>query len=596
MAKRQWVWHFDAPPDRMWAALADTARFNEAAGFPKHVIEESADDDGFVTYTAHARLGPFNVEWEDIPVQWIAGRFFQHDRVFRTGPFARMDARLELTSENGGTHADYVLEVVPRDLLGRILVNPFLSGAGRTFERLVGGIRGYLAGDRAEPFVPPAVTPDRMTQARLDGLVAAVEESGNGHALANRLADYLVAGAEQDLEYLRPLRLARQWDAAPRSAIELCLQATHSGLLTMHWVLLCPRCRGAKSSAPSLDRLPASAHCASCNIDYGREFYRNVELTFRPPEWLRPIEHGEYCLYGPMSTPHVVVQQTLDAGEVRDITLDLPFGSYRLRTLHPGTQADVDWEEGGFPEVTADETGARAGEAPPPGMLRLRNAGGRRVTFVIEERDWVREALTAHRVTTLQTFRDLFGEETLRPGDEASVERIALMFTDLKGSTALYERIGDGAAYNLVRAHFAFLANAVRRHNGAIVKTIGDAVMAAFADPADALEAALAIQDGVAGFNQEQGAQDAVAVTIKLGLHQGPAVVVRLNDRLDYFGGTVNMAARLQGTSDGGDVVLSTAFAQDPAVAAILETHAPVEETTDLKGITGPVTFLRLRP
>ncbi len=280
-----------------------------------------------------------------------------------------------------------------------------------------------------------------------------------------------------------------------------------------------------------------------------------------------------------MSTPHVVVQQTLDAGEVRDINLDLPFGSYRLRTLHPGTQADVDWEEGGFPEVTADGTGARAGEAPPPGMLRLRNAGGRRVTFVIEERDWVREALTAHRVTTLQTFRDLFGEETLRPGDEASVERI-----------------GDGAAYNLVRAHFAFLAKAVRRHNGAIVKTIGDAVMAAFADTADALKAALAIQDGVAGFNQEQGAQDAVAVTIKLGLHQGPAVVVRLNDRLDYFGGTVNMAARLQGTSDGGDVVLSTAFAQDPAVAAILETHAPVEETTDLKGITGPVTFLRLRP
>ena len=146
MAKREWVWHFDAPPDRVWAAVADTARFNEAAGFPKHVIEERADPEGFVTYIAHARLGPFRIEWEDVPVEWIAGRFFRHDRVFRGGPFARMDAWLELTAENGGTRADYALEMVPRDLLGRVLAIPFMSNAGRTFDRLVGNLRDYLAG------------------------------------------------------------------------------------------------------------------------------------------------------------------------------------------------------------------------------------------------------------------------------------------------------------------------------------------------------------------------------------------------------------------------------------------------------------------
>ena len=89
---------------------------------------------------------------------------------------------------------------------------------------------------------------------------------------------------------------------------------------------------------------------------------------------------------------------------------------------------------------------------------------------------------------SLQVFRDLFAEATLRPGDEAAVGQVALLFTDLRGSTALYERVGDAAAFNIVREHFAFLGSIVRDHDGAVVKTIGDAVMASFGDPADAVQ------------------------------------------------------------------------------------------------------------
>ena len=109
----------------------------------------------------------------------------------------------------------------------------------------------------------------------------------------------------------------------------------------------------------------------------------------------------------------------------------------------------------------------------------------------------MQDALTADRITTLQAFRDLFASEALRPGDDVGVAKIALMFTDLKGSTAFYEQVGDARAYHLVRDHFAFLAAIIRENDGAIVKTIGDAVMAAFADPAKAVRAAIAIQQQV---------------------------------------------------------------------------------------------------
>jgi class 3 adenylate cyclase len=138
---------------------------------------------------------------------------------------------------------------------------------------------------------------------------------------------------------------------------------------------------------------------------------------------------------------------------------------------------------------------------------------------VIEERAWLEDVLTADRVATLQAFRDLFSDQVLRPGDEVGIRRVTLLFSDLRGSTALYDAIGDAAAYRLVRDHFAYLAAIVREHEGTVVKTIGDAVMAAFHDPAEGLKAAIAMQERVASFNATAGAP----IVLKLGLHEGRA-------------------------------------------------------------------------
>ena len=169
------------------------------------------------------------------------------------------------------------------------------------------------------------------------------------------------------------------------------------------------------------------------------------------------------------------------------------------------------------------------------------------------------------------------------------------MFTDLRGSTALYARIGDARAYNLVREHFAYLTKVVREHDGGVVKTIGDAVMAAFTDPAAAIKAALEVQRNVAAFNAQHAAE-AGAIVIKVGLHGGSSIAVTLNERLDYFGSTVNLAARLQGQSQGGDIVLSAALARDPGVMAVLAGLQASSESAVVKGFEGEVAFLRLTP
>lgn len=592
---RVWVWRFDGhAPAAIWASLADTARFNEAAELPKQEIDERPQADGSVRYFARARMGPFTPAWEERPVNWVADRWFEHCRDFTSGPLASLCAELTLVATEAGCEGRYKVTAEPANLFGRIMLGSgrFFQAIGKSFTPLAESARDYAAGARDEPFDhPPPVLPPGTAE-RVAAMVAAIEETPHGHGLARRLADLVLTGSEVDLWHVRPLQLARRWGANERHAIELCLQAVKAGLLELRWDLLCPRCRVGKASAGGLDRLPEGAHCTTCNIDYDREFSRNVEATFRPAPAVRPMLSGEYCLFGPMSTPHIKVHVTVAADQSRRLEVELEPGPYRLRTLEPGGELDLDWSGGGFPEMRIDAAEAVVAGAPaPPGELHLVNQARRRLTFVIETRAWVRDALTADRVTAMQAFRDLFSEQTLRPGDEVGIGRVALMFTDLQGSTALYERVGDAAAYRLVRDHFAFLVAAVREHNGALVKTIGDAVMASFSDPADAVRAALAVQARVADFNREHGDQH---IRIKLGLHSGPCIAVTMNDRLDYFGSAVNMAARLQGQSVGGDIVLSTDLVADPAVQALLSPFVPSREAAELKGFDQPVPFLRL--
>src|SRR5262249_42186692 len=157
----------------------------------------------------------------------------------------------------------------------------------------------------------------------------------------------------------------------------------------------------------------------------------------------------------------------LAPGETRTVHAGLPPGRYRLRTLHPGDHIDVDYDSrpspggDGFPGLRVTAKGVEALPPGEPGTITFRNEAGFELAALIEDRSWTREALTAPEVISLQAFRDLFAAATLRPGDEAGVGQVALLFTDLQGSTALYERVGDAQAYNMVREHFALLARIV---------------------------------------------------------------------------------------------------------------------------------------
>jgi class 3 adenylate cyclase len=157
----------------------------------------------------------------------------------------------------------------------------------------------------------------------------------------------------------------------------------------------------------------------------------------------------------------------------------------------------------------------------------------------------------------------------------------------------LYERVGDLAAFDLVRAHFRVLHEIVVSEAGAIVKTIGDAVMATFPTPDRAITAALKMREEMRRLNAERGRED---LLLKIGIHEGPCLAVTLNDRQDYFGQTVNIASRVQDLADA-QVILATGTVVEDALASTvlsLKGVAPVPQVAELRGIEQDVRVYAL--
>jgi len=595
VCRRRWSWRFAASREKVWRILADTARLNEAAGLGRQTIEDLPGPDGTVEHRGSTRLGPWSLEWKRRPTEWVAERGFVQQTDFIGGPLKRMTFRLQLSEEQASTVCDYEIEIEARTLFGAPLSPLIASRLERAYATLRAPLEKYILDDGTESFRVTGSTVE-STSDRVESALHDMTEQGIRAEIVERLGELVTSAPEADVRRIRPLELARRSNLGERNMVEACLVGVSAGLLGMQWDLLCPRCSGAKVTATHLKDLLRDGHCSICNIVYDRNFAENVELTFHPAEAIRPIDDGEFCLFGPRSTPHVKIQQSLRPGETRSIDVDLADGDYRVRPLYGGAELDIERRDSRMPSVTFTEEGPRNGADGDPGVLTISNSTGCAIVAVVESRDWVRDALTAQRATTLQLFRDLFGSEVLRHDDEASVERVTLMFTDLRGSTALYSQIGEATAYRFVRAHFAYLAERVRRNNGAIVKTIGDAVMAAFADPADALRAAIEIQAESSEASENMDELRDRRIAIKLGMHQGPAFVVTLNDRLDYFGTTANKAARLSGLSDGGDIVLSLELGSDAAVQELLAGRKCNTCAEHVKGFDAPIRFIRTWP
>ncbi len=224
--------------------------------------------------------------------------------------------------------------------------------------------------------------------------------------------------------------------------------------------------------------------------------------------------------------------------------------------------------------------------------IKINNPNDYEILVKIEKADWLLDVVTASEVTAMQEFRFHFSSDVLRKDQEISIKSIALLFTDLKGSTIFYNKKGDAYAYKIVGDHFDILFEFISRFNGAIVKTIGDAVMAVFLNPVDAVNYSIKVHEEIEKLNGKYGED---LLQLKIGIHFGPALVVNMNDRLDYFGSTVNLAARTEGKCKGKDIVITKKIYDIPGIKEIVSKFEIEKFESELKGFSDAQYLVRIK-
>lgn len=589
-----WEWDLASSPEALWPLVSDTNRFNRDTGLPPMQLLGIQNRVKRVKFN----LPLIEIIWDEEPFEWTYPYRFGILRRYRTGPLLemRVDCRLERRGE--GTHLAYEVWATSRNFLGDIAIP---LGIGFVSARRFGD--AFTKYDRiaSNPDLNLTASPGRNLSPNGSSRLRILSERLNlGHGdsqTLERLSEYLQRADDISIQRMRPYALADGWGLNRRTVLETFLHATREGMLDMYWDLLCPECRGVTEDHRKLGDLKGHSHCNTCQVSFDANFDRNVEVIYRPNSSIRKVDANvEFCVGSPQRQPHIIFSLVVPPREELPFNTILAPGRYRLSASGlEGSQTLLASVNGAARmDFRADKLGwstqfLEIGLSP---NIRLFNDTKFTQTFQLERVTWSDQAATAADVTTLQVFRDLFSNEVLRAGEEISVGSMTLMFTDLRNSTRLYRDIGDASAFGKVREHFSIIEGAAAKEDGAIVKTMGDAVMAAFRKPVSAVRAIWNVQ-------RELTARGIPPLTIKVGVHHGPCIVVNLNDRLDYFGSTVNIAARLPHFSAGGELILSAEIRNDPEVLEFLEKHAAPNSVSrfqgEIRGIDSAKEMWRVR-
>jgi serine/threonine protein kinase/class 3 adenylate cyclase len=610
----EWTWDLEAAPEQLWPYVSNTERLNRAAGLTpvqfRHEVETDAKapaaGGGLRTQRVRSfgsfRKAGIGVAWEEHPFEWIEARRMGVVREYAEGPFAWLMSVTELEPRGAGTRLVHRVELEPRGLLGRTLAAIEVGGRGRrSVERIYQRIDAILnatgAASRrlADAFEEPA-TLTRAQRQRLDRLGSELVRAGVVPEVAERLTDWVAHAAPQDVGRIRPLALARQLGLDPEAVVAACLHGARAGLFILLWDLICPLCRIPAAVTDTLRRLAAHEHCPACAEEFPLDFGSSVEMVFRAHPEVRTSELGTYCIGGPAHSPHVVAQVRVAAGERIELDLDLNPGAYRLRGPQLAYRLDFRVEQGmGLqrcdvmltrPPAADSSRVLRAGSQ----VLVLTNDHTGELVVRIERVAPRADALTAARASALALFRELFPGEVLSPGQMVSVAAVTLLVTELEEPNRLYADGGDARAFAVLHELFGRLGDRARAGGGAVVKTVGEGVVASFADAEAAVRVGLDLPQVLAAGETTGG------LCLRVGIHRGPALAATVNDQLDYFGTVVRQALALPAAARGGGLVLTQAVAGDSAVAALLEAaggHGVLVET-ELPG-AGIVPVLHLR-
>jgi adenylate cyclase len=584
----------ESTPNQLWPHLTQTDKTNRLIGAPAITFEALSRSDSAARYQAKAKVFGLELRYRELPFEWEENRHFLVQREMEGGPIRAYRYSLDLKPIASGTTVKLRMEVEGHRLMPLPLVRAFADKFMRDNARVVGQIDAHLKRQAPNPFALP-VSPVRSDL--LQKATERLQQSTLPQDLVQRLRDLIQNGPDAEVLRIRPYEVADRWSMPKADVLRGFLLGVQAGFFELRWALVCPSCTVSADSYKDFSEIVPPGHCQLCDIRFDIELDRAVEAVFQPHPAIRAVNPLPFCIGGPGRTPHVRAQRILSANQTASLRGPDEPGHYRL-FARGGATATLNIEEGAATEskfVYANDAWQPAVQTMAPGgTLQLENATSTESHAKVEFLGYATLAATAQEVSSLPEFTRAYSRALLKPRTPMKVSHVTLLFTDLVGSTALYNDVGDAEAFRFVDDHFDVLRSAIEACHGSVVKTMGDAVMASYLDVPSALRSSAQM---LAQFNAFVLKHDQRfrSVGLKIGLYSGPCYVVTANDAPDYFGQTANVAARLQGLAGSGEVVLTRADYDTSGDQE--QTFRVVDESRlRVKGVAHELTVVKVAP
>ncbi len=450
--------------------------------------------------------------------------------------------------------------------------------------------------------------------------------------LVNLLENFIKESDDLSLFRINPYYFAKDHSLSENQSIDLFLYSAKAGIFFMEWLLLCPRCGDPVKNFNKLLHVQNQYHCEFCRRDYQTYIDDSIKISFTIHPDIRKISfHDPLNLtIEDYQYKYLFSREGKIPGLGNKFTVFFRNRERFLKFIEPGETIEADLvAEKGFlegndlfhhadfliqvkedskndtNEIKAifenDQLTVNQYEIKPGNYkFGIINKSNLKIPFSVYQldEDFLTSKfnvefdpyLTAKTLLNNKTFRDIFKGEDIVGASGLSIKDVTLLFTDLKGSTSLYERIGDLKAFSLVQQHFDEVAQVIVRNSGVLIKTIGDAIMASFLNPYDAMKASIEMLEAIENFNQRQHNKE---IILKIGIHSGSSIAVTLNERIDYFGQIVNIAARVQGVAEGEEICFTREIFNFPKVDELVQNGKLKMEEHLLKGLSKEIPIYK---
>ncbi len=598
------VREYALPLERVWHLLAHTDRLHHMARlssvqYGPHPLER----DRFALPAWVPLVPKFLLRWREHPYDWVRNRSFCVLREFDSGPLIRYVRGVVLEATERGTRVRAYAEITPRwnwlapwvRLRGmRWLrsIHQYCSAFFLNFSE-----RGkYLFPRRAHEFVKLL-----GWERHLKRFAASVEDNG---ILLLRLKQHLIHGTDEEVTHMRPKDLAGSWDVPEAAVVRLFLYAASEGLLTREWTVLCSRCHWPASAFSKLELVPQKAHCDRCTASFHVDFDRSLDLRFSVHPEVRRTHPTSLYRPEPAVMPHVWMQRFLPPGETVELSTEWGEEKFVCRTLRTHHLCVLSPTQRPSPKPTKvklifNGSGwVSEGVLFRPGRQEIEITNRSPFPIVVSLEDAVGDvsALTAREAILHPEFRNLFPREAPGPGLRFPIADMAFLAVSLRDSTDFIASRGDKAGLSEIHGYLAAVAALVVKNEGALVRIMGDTVLASFASPGKAVATAFQIVESAEA--NGVGPDGTALFQLNIAVHSGPALVLSRGGQMDFFGETVHRLFQILKESRGSDMVMSQRAFESSGVQTELLGRAFDQENRDLlrNGPSGGFRVCQIHP